>query len=74
MEDLTNPYEIDSRRESGRGRGGAFILFMSIVTRGRLGERGRSLRRSLRSVELVTFETLVLIQGPDADSLLELTD
>ena len=67
-------YKIDGRRESGQGRGGAFILFMSIVTRGSLGERGRNLRRSLHSVELVTFETLALIHGPDADSLLELTD
>ena len=47
----------------GQGRG-FYPQFMSIVTRGHLRrceERGRSLRWSLRSVELVTSETIELI-------------
>ena len=50
-------------REGGTGRG-FYPQFMSIVTRGHLRrreERGRSLRWSLRSVELVTSETIELI-------------
>ena len=76
MEDLTNPYEIQDcwpkGEWAGQGRG-FYPLYVHRYKRSSW-KRGRSLRQSLHSVKSVTFETLVLIHGPDADSLLELTD